>query len=73
MSESSAKTKWKEYRDKHQQRKKDFYANIAKWRENFQSIQDVIIVPDNVDMKSFCGTEGELRFAIERLYANDGR
>lgn len=70
---SSARKKWAEYRDGYKQRQKEILANKAKLRETFRGIQDIIIKPGDVDMRSFSGTERELEYAIEQLYANDGR
>lgn len=70
---SNAKKKREEYRDRYKQQQKDMLANKAEWRKNYVGILDVIFKPGDVDMRSFCGTEGELEYAIEQLYANDGR
>jgi hypothetical protein len=41
--------------------------------KNFKGIVDVISKPGYIDMESFMGTEDELEYVIESLYANDGR
>jgi hypothetical protein len=46
---------------------------FAEARAKFRGIVDALIVPSNVDMESFSGTEHELAYAMEELYANDGR
>jgi hypothetical protein len=70
---SSVRTKRKEYRDRHERQQEERFKTKAKLRKEFVGILDVIVRPDDVDMRSFCGTEAELVYAIEQLYANDGR
>ena len=70
--DSSIRRKWKEYRERYKQQRKERLVTIAKLQEPI-SILDCIVTPGDVDMSSFCGTEAELVYAIETLYANDGR
>lgn len=68
---SSIRTKRKEYRDRYM-REEDLLKKAKLRREDF-TLLGFTVVSDNVDMRSFCGTEAELAYAIEQLYANDGR
>jgi hypothetical protein len=71
----SAQTTMKEYRKEYREKQKELLKpeNKQWFRENFIEISDIIITPRSVDMKEFRGEEGEMRGAIEFLYANDGR
>lgn len=76
MDENTTSTraaKRKIYRDDHEQRKRKRYADYAEGKVDIECIRDVIFFSDNIDMKTFSGTELELRIAMEKLYANDGR
>lgn len=53
-------------------REEDLLKKAKLRREDF-TLLGFTVVSDNVDMRSFCGTEAELAYAIEQLYANDGR
>jgi hypothetical protein len=70
---SSAKKKRDEYRNAWKKKQREMKANKMKLRETFPKILDIIIKPGDVDMRTFCGTEDELEYHIEQLYANDGR
>jgi len=75
-AECSALTrvKRKEYREQHLQEEKDSREQKLKLvKAGDYRILDVIFKAGDVDMESFCGTELELAYAIEELYANDGR
>jgi hypothetical protein len=71
----SAQTTMKEYRKEYNEKQTEFLrpANKQRLREQFVEIVDVIVKPRSVDMKEFRGSEEQMRFAIEYLYANDGR
>jgi hypothetical protein len=72
-SELSNKERWKRYRDQHQQQRKELISRVRKNRDLAGPIIDILVKPDSIDMESFSGTERELEYAVEHLYANDGR
>ena len=76
--EESNRAKRRKYRDEYEIEKGQFFRSRAKFRAKYQDltnivITDAFIVPSNVDMESFCGTEHELTYAMEELYANYGQ
>lgn len=71
--EDSNRAKRRKYRDTYHDEQKQRLGNLAERRAKFRGILDALIVPSNVHMDSFSGTEHELAYAMEELYANDGR
>lgn len=69
----SNRAKRRKYRDTYEDEKRKRLGSLAEAWAKFGGILDVLIVPSNVDMESFSGTEHELAYAMEQLYANDGR
>ncbi|KAH8802943.1 hypothetical protein F5884DRAFT_491038 [Xylogone sp. PMI_703] len=71
----SGETTMDEYRREYREKQKEFLSveNRQKLREQFAGIADIIIIPRAVDMKEFRGSEQQMRDAIEKYYANDGR
>lgn len=72
-SEESNRAKRRKYRDTYHDENRRRLGNLAERRAKFLGIIDALIVPSNVHMESFSGTEQELTYAMEELYANDGR
>jgi hypothetical protein len=68
--ELSIKMRREKYRLEHEQRRKEMIARVKKDKTLLGPIQEIIIEPDNVDMNTFTGTETELTYHIESLYAN---
>lgn len=68
---SSRRATLKEYAKKYNRKWKEQLKDRQGFREGFEGLVDVVCCPDNVDMRTFCGTEIELSYAIEALYAND--
>lgn len=69
----SNRAKRRKYRDTYADERRKRLGTLAEARAKFRGIVDALIVPSNVDMESFSGTEHELAYAMEELYANDGR
>lgn len=70
---ASDKERWKMYRDRHKQHIRELVEKREEIRASIHGINYIIVVPSNINMKFFNGTEGELTYAVENLYANDGR
>ena len=70
--DASTKARWREFRDQSKRESKERWARMKQNKESLE-IEDVIIAPESVDWNSFCGTEVELTYAVEHLYANGGR
>ena len=66
-SKPSVKERLEEYRYEHKEYHKWLHEN-----NKLEGIGGCIFVPNNVDMRTFCGTMKELGHDIERLYANYG-
>lgn len=74
--EESNRAKRRKYRDEYEE-KHAFMRSRAKFKamvpdRTEMKIEEVFIVPSIVDMESFIGTEHELAYAMEELYANYG-
>ena len=69
----SNRAKRRKYRDTYEDEKRKRLGTLAEARAKFRGIVDALIKPSNVDMESFSGTEHELAYAMEQVYANDGR
>lgn len=64
----------REFRQQFKQKEKDLWPLKSKLRRlGAYEVLALVVKAGGVDMKSFCGTEAELAYAIEMLYANDGR
>lgn len=71
---SEKKQQWKEYCKQFDiQRKEDWKWKSKAIKAGEFEVKDFLVGPQGVDMKSFCGTEIELAYAIEQLYSNNGR
>ena len=59
----------KRYRTAYEEQNKKWMSGFPKDPENFKII-DVAIQPCKVDMATFCGTQSEFQFYVERFYEN---
>lgn len=64
---TTSKRSWDEYREHYKG------SDRTELREKIEAVEHVVFKPSSVNMKAFCGSELELAYGIEKLYANYGR
>jgi len=70
----SRKRKLDEYRNEFYEERGELLEKMRQaWKNGNLEFTDIIVVRGDVDMTKFCGSYKEFVWAVENLYANDGR
>lgn len=67
-------TRRKNYRDEHKESEARRFTAMRRaiQQGNMPTIGGILEKPEDVDMENFVGSEDELEWMVERLFANDG-
>lgn len=72
--ESSTRAARRAHRIAYEEEWKELIANREEIKKAGSfGIKWTLVTPDSVDMKTFSGTKKELKYAVEKLYENNGR